>query len=172
MATVWDLLSKSSYHSDDKAIKILEYLKANNHSHLNCEEFFSALFKDGTNDCWRRYLFPNSPVDNLPLQSSTIRIAGSWSEGVNLGQDYVYAGLITELDFMLTFGTAGKYGGPLILEATSDRGYYLVRIRSSLLASQEFLNNLCTKRGSNFYLSPAKSVAHMENVVSQSFIKL
>ena len=172
MATVWDLLSKSSYHSDDKAIKILEYLKANNHSHVNCEEFFSALFKDGTNDCWRRYLFPNSPVDNLPLQSSTIRMAGSWSEGVNLGQDYVYAGLITELDFMLTFGTAGSYGGPLILEATSDRGYYLVRIRSSLLASQEFLNDLCTKRGSNFYLSPVKSVAHMENVVSQSFIKL
>ena len=169
MAEVWDLLSNSSYHSDNDASKILEHLKTYGYSHANCEEFVSALFRDSTNDCWRHYLFSNhSSDDALLCKLPSVRVAGSWIEGLNVGQEHLFDELMTEIDFMFTFGFVGNWG-PLILERTSDPGYYLVRVRSSLFASQLFLDSLCIKRNSNYYLSPEKSVMHMEKTIRHFF---
>ena len=164
MEAIWNLLS-SRDSLEKTAISVLELLKTAGFSNCNCMELMDRLLQMGHSDPWRNYLFPTF---TFPILHTLVTASGSWSEDVNIGQNALEEGLIAELDFMFTIGIVNKKG-PLILEPTAHAGFYLVRVHYPTMVSKNFLEMLCTRLSTGYYLSPAKTVKHVNQVVRKTF---
>ena len=180
MATIWEVLRNVIDEPDICATEIFEYFKKNNYSRMNCEEFVNCLLRVSTTSPWTDYLFPGYLInDSGELFQYEVRASGSWSEKLNLGQEYVYDGLITELDFMFVVGCIGR-GSPLSLEHTSasrqtipncDEGFsrVILNVPTSEM-NKSFIHFLCEQDNGNYFLSPSKMVNEVEKIIRQMFI--
>ena len=167
--TIWRLIEHFPNERDTVSTKVFNYLKQKGYTRFNCEELLDALLRTGTSDPWQRFLFPSFPFYEKPTK--IVRASGSWSEGLNDGQNYAYKGLISEVDFMFTLGMTGNRYDPLVLEVSADPGYYVVRINEPYMKSERFLENLCVKYFDHYYLSPMKTVNYVEGIIRQAFLK-
>ena len=167
--TIWKLMERSYTAKDDLAALMFDYFKRNGYSLVNSEEFSRSLLQEGSEDSWRKFLFPMFPCSDGPAR--IVRASGSWSEGLNAGQSFAYKGLISELDFMLTVGKTGTQFDPLTLENTTDPGYYFIRVNDPYFKSSKFIETMCERHNDKFYLSPSKTTKYMESIVRRVFVK-
>lgn len=173
MEDLWALLNTLLKNPDDndKAQEIVDVFEKHGYCRINGRQFLNALLhEDNLNstspDTWRSYLFPEYVTGDF--SKPCVRAAGSLVEFLSLATASSRQGVICEFDLMFIMGCISKQG-PLILETSSDAGFYFIRIASTESVSVEFLEKLCDRRSCDYYLSPVKVAAHMEMLVRNNF---